>query len=218
MIFVTGDIHGEKHRFKEIAKSKIKKRDTLIVCGDFGFVWNGSKKEAKLLKWIGKRKYNVVFVDGFNDNLTLLNKYPIEEWNGGKTRHISGKLRMLMRGEVFQIDGKTIFAFGGGDSIDREVDSTTETDKLPTAEEMNRAIENLKNVNNKVDYIITHDAPTKVKLFINMDNHEVNHLHAFLETVSKSVSFKNWFFGKYHHNKMIPPCYHMLFTDTIKLD
>ncbi|WMJ23740.1 metallophosphoesterase [Paludicola sp. MB14-C6] len=218
MIFVTGDMHGDRSRFKQINKSKIKKGDTLIVCGDFGFVWDGSKKETKFLKWIGKRKYNVVFVDGYHDNLDLTCSYPIEEWNGGQTRLISGNLRMLMRGEVFQINNKTIFAFGGGDSIDREIDSTKETDKLPTVQELNHAIDNLEKVNNTVDYIITHDAPTKVKLFIDMDNNEVNHLHAFLEKVSKAVYFKKWFFGKYHTNKVIPPCYHMIFTDVVKID
>ena len=53
MIYVTGDIHADLDRFKGKEAKKLKKGDTLIVCGDFGFVWDGSKKEQQVLKWIG---------------------------------------------------------------------------------------------------------------------------------------------------------------------
>ena len=43
MILVTGDMHGEWERFGDKALKKLKKGDTLIVCGDFGFVWDNSK-------------------------------------------------------------------------------------------------------------------------------------------------------------------------------
>lgn len=50
MIYVTGDVHADLGRFKGKAAKKLKKGDTLIVCGDFGFVWDGSKKEQRVLK------------------------------------------------------------------------------------------------------------------------------------------------------------------------
>lgn len=214
MIFITGDIHGDKNRFKEIKKAKLKKGDTLIICGDFGFIWNNSKKEKRVLKWIGKRKYHVAFVDGYHDKLEFINRYPVTNWNGGKARMIAGKLVMLMRGEIYDIDDKSIFAFGGGVSLERE--NEVFEDKLPSQEEIDNAIQNLKNHNNKIDYIVTHDAPAKIKLFLDMNNNEVDHLHTFLETVSKDVKFTKWFFGKYHLNKTIPPYYYMLFTDVQK--
>ena len=40
MIYVTGDIHGEVERFSEKEIKRLKKQDTLIVLGDFGFLWN----------------------------------------------------------------------------------------------------------------------------------------------------------------------------------
>lgn len=45
MIYLTGDLHGDLERFKSKEMKKLKKGDTLIVCGDFGFLWDGSKKE-----------------------------------------------------------------------------------------------------------------------------------------------------------------------------
>ena len=97
MIYVTGDVHADLGRFKGRAAKKLKKGDTLIVCGDFGFVWDGSKKEQRVLKWLGKRRYSVLFVEGTHDNLDLLAGYPVVDFCGGKARQISGKCHQLLR-------------------------------------------------------------------------------------------------------------------------
>ena len=91
MIYVTGDIHADLDRFKGKEAKKLKKGDTLIVCGDFGFVWDGSKKEQQVLKWIGKRPYQVLFIEGTHDNLSLLDTYPLVDFCGGRARQISGR-------------------------------------------------------------------------------------------------------------------------------
>lgn len=212
MIYVTGDIHGDKSRFKAVHKARLKKNDTLIVCGDFGFVWDDSASELKTLQWIGKRKYTVVFVDGYNDNIELLSRYPQQEWNGGQTKVISGNLRMLMRGEVFTIDGKRVFAFGGGDSSDKEDYSAREELQLPSAQQMENGLKNLEAVSNAVDIVVTHDAPAKVKLFLDMSNNDLTFLHQYLETVKGAIKFSHWYFGRYHQNKVFPPCYTAVFT------
>ena len=50
MIYVTGDFHGDIDRFSARDIKRLKRKDYLIILGDFGFVWNGSKEEQKLLK------------------------------------------------------------------------------------------------------------------------------------------------------------------------
>ena len=72
MLYVTGDTHGDYERFTSSALKKLKKGDTLFICGDFGFIWDGSKNEEKLLKKIGKLKYNVFFIDGTHENFERL--------------------------------------------------------------------------------------------------------------------------------------------------
>ena len=72
MIYITGDLHGEIERLESKAVKKLKKGDTLIVCGDFGFVWDGSEREKKVLKKLGKQKYRILFVAGCHDNYDLL--------------------------------------------------------------------------------------------------------------------------------------------------
>lgn len=78
--------------------------------------------------------------------LDLLSQYPQEEWNGGKVRRISGSLLKLERGEVFELEGKRFFAFGGGESPEmdlRAADGTWWQQELPSVEEVQRARENL---------------------------------------------------------------------------
>ncbi|MBQ4627416.1 MAG: hypothetical protein IJB45_09230 [Clostridia bacterium] len=103
MVYVTGDMHGDVARFDSPTLKRLKKGDTLIVCGDFGFVWDNSKIEQKILKKLGNKKYNICFVDGTHENFELLNSYPVSMCKGGKVHHIGGNLYHIMRGKIFKI-------------------------------------------------------------------------------------------------------------------
>ena len=232
MLYLTGDTHGEIMRFKHNGLRKIKKNDTLIVCGDFGFVWGEQDKAmSAALKWLGKRKYNIVFVDGVHENFELLNNYEIEEWQGGRTRRISGRLRMLMRGEVFNIDGKRILAFGGGhnepvpldDSIParREEDGFAQPDVTcyaPAQADYENALHNLERVGNKVDYIVSHEPPTLISGALSMNKRVSDSSAYYLDEISKKAEYRRWFFGKHHVNKVIPPKFFALFDDIINAE
>ena len=74
MIFFTGDMHGDRKRFDAWKLRWLGKKDALVVCGDFGFLWNGSREEQEVLEWIGRRKYDVLFLEGTHDNLDLLDR------------------------------------------------------------------------------------------------------------------------------------------------
>ena len=119
MIYITGDTHGDISKFKSPAMRKLKKDDCVIVCGDFGFVWDGSGEELNNLKWLSKRKYKILFVEGAHENFEMLNKYPKVDFMGGRARQVAENIYQLMRGEIFEIDEKKVFAFGGGDDEER---------------------------------------------------------------------------------------------------
>ena len=72
MIYVTGDTHGIASRFEDPRLRKLKQGDTLIICGDFGFLWNVSKDEINVLKKLSKKKYNICFVEGTHENFDML--------------------------------------------------------------------------------------------------------------------------------------------------
>ncbi len=219
MIYLTGDLHGDLSRFKEIERSGIKKGDTLIVCGDFGFLWEGGRSEQKALQWIGKRKYQVLFVDGCHENHRLLNEYPETEFAQGRARRISGGLTMLLRGEIYELEGNRVFAMGGGDSIEQFEQGKEEAEFLPSEEEIARARQNLEQAGNRVDLIVTHDAPGKIREFIDIESREEwTRLHTFFDELSRTVQFRGWYLGKYHLNKRVPPYYYLLFTQVVRFE
>lgn len=209
LIYITGDTHGEYERLAPSRLKGLKKDDTLIVCGDFGFLWDGSKKENKILKKLGKRKYNICFIDGTHENFELLHSYGVSEWNGGKVHKIYDNLYHLMRGQVYTVEGKTIFTMGGGESPD--IDIRSESDawsraEIPTQEELLEGARNLEKVNYDVDLVITHEPPMRIKGFLQLKDYDlmrVTALNAYLEELYESCKVKRWFFGSLHLDKYI---------------
>ena len=220
MIFITGDMHGDFSRFKAPELKKLRKNDALIICGDFGFIWEGGKKEKALLKKIGRLPYNVLFVEGCHDNYDLLEEYEISEWCGGKTRLISGRLRQLMRGQVYEIAEKTVFAFGGGqsdDGLDLVEGQNWWAREIPTEEELQEGIDNLEKCGGKVDFVVTYEPPSKLHDFIN-NSGERNHINTYLNDIYEKLDFGGWFFGKLHLNKLIPPKYNAVYDRVVMAD
>lgn len=207
MVYITGDLHGDLSRFKSKEFKKLKRKDTLIVCGDFGFIWDGSKKEEKAVKWLGRRKYNILFIEGAHDNLEIIESYPIINWNGGKAREISGKLKHLCRGSVFEIEDKTLFVFGGGEGADKSADNLKSWHKrqLPTELEIEKAWVNLAKIDYKPDFIITHKSSWKIKQLLTLEGSRPSVLEVFLDKVREKCDYTGWFFGNYHLDKIIPP-------------
>lgn len=220
MIYITGDTHADFSRFKNLMLRKLRKNDALIICGDFGFIWDGSPNEQKLLKKIGKLPYNVLFVEGTHENYDLLEQYEVTEWCGGKTRLISGRLRQLMRGQLYEIAEKTVFAFGGGQTDD--IYELTEGSnwwqrEIPSDEELTEGLENLEKVSNSVDFIVTYEPPARMQEFLTGGG-EPNHINTYLNEIYDKADFKGWFFGKLHLNKLIPPKYYAVYDGIIAAD
>ncbi|MDR0222207.1 MAG: metallophosphoesterase [Oscillospiraceae bacterium] len=222
MIYVTGDTHGDLSRFKHPAFRKIKKRDALIICGDFGFIWDGGKKEKRALKWLGKRRYDVLFVDGAHENFDELEKYGEEYWCGGKTRKISGKLRLLMRGQVFEIGGKRVLAFGGGyrDESERPAvgRENNDSDEKPSPKDYEEAMRALEKADFKVDYVVSYEPPTRIAEFLSLNRPDVDKANRYLDDINEKTEYKRWFFGRHHVNKIITSKYFALFDNVVAAD
>lgn len=221
MICVTGDMHGDYSRFSDSRIKKLKKGDYLIVCGDFGFVWDGSAREKRILKKIGKKPFYTLFVEGCHENFDLLEQYPEREFCGGAVNVISGRLMHMKRGSIFNLQGHRFFAFGGGQTKELEIRRDSRTwweQELPEPEEVTQGMQTLKESRNKVDYIITHEPPASVKEFLNFEIRQISYMHTFFDKVKDECSFTMWYFGKTHKNKIIPPKYHNLFDEVVTIE
>lgn len=190
--------------------------DTLMICGDFGYIFRGDKDEDEFLDYIEKEaNFDIVFVDGNHENFPKIYSYPIEQWNNGKVHKIRNNIRHLMRGEIYTINSKTFFTFGGGYSIDKERRLNYEKaynrkvwweEEFPTKQEIDNAYKNLEKYNWKVNYIITHSAPTNVlpmvsEFFISSLKADIDIVNSTLEDIRQKAEFDHWYFGHYHGNK-----------------
>ncbi len=236
MIYITGDCHGNFECFNAsifLEQNEMTKEDYVIICGDFGGVWNKdeeSKMETMVLDWLDCKPFTTLFVDGNHENFERLYAYPIEEWNGGKIHRIRPSIVHLMRGQVYELEGKKIFTFGGASSHDieggilelddpdykkkkKELDKGWKPyrinhlswwkEELPSEEEMDEGRMNLHKNDNKVDFIITHCASSSTAALISHGMYKPDLLTAYLEEIRRSVKFKKWFFGHYHDDRNV---------------
>ena len=205
MIYITGDTHipvdiGKlsSKRFPE--QKQLTAEDFVIICGDFGGVWDGKNEELYYRKWLDGKNFTTLFVDGNHENFDMLEELPTVEFCGGKAHKIGEKIYHLMRGEVYELCGKKIFTFGGGKSHDREGRTEGKTwwqREMPSHEEMEHARQSLEKCANSVDIIITHCAPTSIQRMV-MPQYENDVLTDFLEELKNKISYEKWFFGHYH--------------------
>ena len=235
MIYVTGDTHGQfEHRFKMEAFPEQKymaKDDYVIICGDFGGIWDRageSDSEKYWLDWLNDRAYTLLFIDGNHENFHRIESYPEREWHGGRIHEIRPSVYHLMRGQVYEIDGKKIFTFGGAASHDissgildldepefrrkkkkldlghkqyRIKNLTWWEQEMPSEEEMNEGITNLQKHNNEMDYIVTHCCSTSTLNAIGIQElYLPDKATEYLERIKNTVTYNKWFFGHYHEN------------------
>lgn len=234
MIYATGDTHTEwerrvsKRAFPE--QAEMTKHDYVVILGDFG-IWDGSKGEQKRLDWLEERPFTTIFVDGNHENYDILDAYPVSEWHGGKVHRIRPSVIHLMRGQVYEIDGQTVFAFGGASSHDIRDGVLEKGDprireyrrensygyrrqfrinhvswwerELPDPEEMEEGRKNLSRVGNKVDFIFTHCAATSTAALLSMGTYQPDRLTDYLEEIRSGTQFRRWLFGHYHDDRAV---------------
>jgi len=238
MILNTGDLHGTdglKRKFEKIKNLDLTYDDYIIVDGDFGIIWHDFDKVHYLdknqegLKWLLKNvKCRVLFIDGNHENFNRLNEYPISEWNGGKVHHINEQVIHLIRGQVFTIDGITIFTIGGARSTDkayRTVNKSWWAAEEPTMEELEEYRLTFEANIDKIEYIISHETLAMAYPFVGviefMKKPSEYFLPYWLDAIYTSIAgkeqFKKFIFGHMHEDKAIGSQIRAIYEDIIEL-
>ena len=250
MIYITGDCHADFSRFSTDIfpeQREMTKEDYVIICGDFGGVWTKdeeSPREKWDMNWLEDKPFTTLFVDGNHENFDRLYSYPVEKWHGCKAHKIRDSVIHLMRGQVFEIEDRKIFTFGGASSHDIQggilepedpdyKKKKKELDKgwlpyrinhlswwereLPTESEMAEGLINLKKNDNKVDFIVTHCCASSTQALYSEGRFASDVLTDYLEKIRQTVNFKKWFFGHYHDNKNINADEILLYEQIIRI-
>lgn len=252
-IYITGDTHGgidESKLYSRYFKDskKCTKEDYLIILGDWGYIfeYNPSdiesdenfsevdklhirKKlisERKLLNYMfTDKKYTTLVILGNHENYDRVKKFPIIDKFGGKVRKINDSIFILMRGEVYTIDGYKFFTFGGAKSIDkgfRTEGISWWREEECTLEEEKYAIENLQKHGNKIDFILTHTcAESTLNELFQMNyisSRQYDKQNIFLEKIKQNIDYKYWFLGHMHKDCRINEKEFVVFNKVLKLE
>lgn len=248
MIFVTGDMHADPGRFSMEnfpEQKEMTRNDYMVICGDFGLLWDKeeSKRGKWWLDWLAEKSYTTLVVDGNHEDFTRLNTLPEEEWNGGRVHKVRENVIHLMRGEIFDLNGKAAYIFGGARShdvngiadksalekdytfailqpddpllqtklqlLDRYGASTRIEGvnwwraEMPTEDEMQRGLQNLRKHGKQVDFIFSHDGPASDVAIFGGGTLTIDPLNQYLEKVKQETAYKKWFFGHHHRNMQL---------------
>ena len=212
MVYITGDIHGafDIHKINPrefIPGRTLTSDDYVIICGDFGCLWDGGNSDRFWLNWLESLPWNTVFIDGNHENFQVLNSYPEEDWHGGKVHRIRSNIFHLKRGEVFDIDDHTFLAMGGAFSHDarwRTKDVNWWQEEMLSKDEFENAKKNLEKRDWKVDYVLSHDIykshPLSACFEHSMDLYREDQvdIQDALEEIRQKLDYKKWFHGHYH--------------------
>lgn len=253
-VYVTGDCHGDFRKFSTDSfpeQKQMTRDDYVIVCGDFG-IWNGDKDERWWLNWLSEKPFTTLFVDGNHENFDRIYggaDYPPEfetvDLLGGKAQKIRDGVYHLMRGEIYTIEGKKFFAFGGARSHDIQ-DGILDRSDFSSGKEFADAIREWRKADKmfRVNHIswweqelpsideYHHGENTlrangnKVDFIIShcaparIASHfgfrDVDPLTVWFNDIADTVKFKHWFFGHYHNNNSFGP-YVMLYEQIIRI-
>lgn len=233
MVFITGDCHANYDKFdtkRFRAQLNMTKEDIVIVCGDFG-LWHDDTRELRRLYDLSERPFTTVFVDGNHENFDRLysNEFDVVDFHGGKAHQIKKSIYHLMRGHVFDFEGKKFFAFGGARSHDIQ-DGIIDRSDYPSDESFKRAIEVMQR--SWKMFRINHvswwkqEMPSEDEMKFGLEtlskcgnkvDYIISHccpmfvssamgfkdsdpLTEYFVKVAYETEFKRWYFGHYHRN------------------
>lgn len=230
MIFVTGDIHCpidiKKINNKNFSnKYHLTANDYLIVCGDMGICWEYPwlkeyKTDLHWQKWLAEKPFTTLFVDGNHENFSVIKTLKVVDKFGSKAHKVNDKIFHLIRGNIYNIENKDFFCFGGAESVDKLTRVPLKTwweEELPNTKEIHHALYNLYKNKNKVDYIITHCSSKRIQKEI-CGYYNNNILTGFFDVLEDSVDFKKWFFGHYHDDIKLDSKHELLYNNIVMIE
>lgn len=215
MIYFTSDLHGEWNfkGFREYLQ-KASEDDLLIILGDVGLSFEKTAENREFTENFLATDKNIAFVDGNHENFDFLNSFPEDEWMGGKVRRLSDSIVMLRRGEIYTIDGKTFFTFGGCKSSEKWKEmGLWYFGEEATDEEIARAHEKLREHNLSVDYVLTHKYER-----VPAETGHFGVLEELIQFINKNVSFKKWYAGHYHLNEKADDRHTYVYDELIEIE
>ena len=249
MPYITGDCHGDFLKFTDMMfpeQRNLTRENHVIVLGDVGLIYsiNENNAEERFNRlFLEDRQFTFAFLSGNHENYDRLNAMKVSNWHGGKVHIIAPNVIHLISGQIYSIEGKTFFVFGGAKSHDitgglldlNAADFEDQYQKarksgkpfrikninwweqeMPSEREKEEGLSNLAVHSFHVDYILTHCCSTKIQKKLN-PQFESDELTDYLEQIRQKASYSKWFFGHYHLDKEITDKQHAVYKNMINI-
>lgn len=214
MIYLISDIHGDKDfkGLKEYA-ANAGEEDLLIILGDVGLEFEKTERNREFTQFFLGLQKPIAIVDGNHENFAFLNSFPEEEWNGGRIHRLSPYIAHLMRGNIYCLEGKTFFVFGGCKSSAKWAEmGLWYPGEEASQEECELARANLKAHGNQVDYILTHkyeSDPPAGTVSVN--------LQKLTAEIEQMVSYRTWYAGHWHMRKIVDDRHELVYEELVAI-
>ena len=224
MIYITGDIHGEVSRVREmVAKHTITPEDTIVLLGDVGMNYYGNKRgdrhRKKKLNCLGIK---ILCIHGNHEmRPESLITYREVQWHDG-TVYVEEEFPNLLfakDGEVYDLNGCKAIAIGGAYSVDKwyrlQCDLHWFPDEQPSDIIKAKVERKLEELGWQIDAVLTHTCPYRYiprEAFLgSIDQSTVdNSTELWLDTIAERLDYQAWYCGHWHIEKRIDQM-HFLF-------
>lgn len=212
MIYYTGDIHGEVLHIRDmVTKYEIADQDVIVILGDVGMNYYGNNYgDQHRKKKLNKLGISVFCIHGNHEmRPETIPTYHEEKWQGGTVYVEDAYPNLLFAkdGEVYDLDGQSTLVIGGAYSVDKwyrlRMDMSWFADEQPSDEIKSRVMQKLKNLNRKVDVVLSHTCPERyipVEVFLSgIDQSTVdNSTEEWLGQVEAQLEYGAWLCGHWH--------------------
>ena len=225
MVYITGDIHGEVARVREmVAKCDITPDDIIVLLGDVGMNYYGNKHgdrhRKKKLNGLGVQ---ILCIHGNHEMRPgSLITYQEYQWHGGAVyaEEEFPNLLFAKDGEVYDLEGYRAIAIGGAYSVDKwyrlQRDLHWFPDEQPSDVIKARVEKKLDELGWQIDAVLTHTCPYRYiprEAFLGgIDQTTVdNSTELWLDTIAERLDYSAWYCGHWHIEKRIDRI-HFLFA------
>ena len=213
---VTGDTHGDMHRFKNYPYER-DGNTAVIILGDSGVNYFLSLRDRRVKHELQKSGYLYYLVRGNHEarpeevaDIELTNDLLV-----GNEVYVEPEfpaIRYLKDGGIYNFNGHKTLVIGGAYSVDKwyrlSRNLIWHKNEQLTGEEKEKIYEEVKGQD--FDFVFTHTCPYSwipTDLFIPGINQDTvdNSTELWLEDIKEAINYKVWLFGHYHADRIERP-------------
>lgn len=216
MIYITGDKHGDyRDVFDFCYKYKTDINDILIVLGDAGINYHLDEFDYILKNKLRELPITLFCVHGNHEERPEnIKTYNTKKFHNGIVYYEEEYPNILFAkdGEIYDFNNLKTLVIGGAYSIDKNYRILMGYNWYPSeqpSDEIKKMVRDvLREVNNKVDVILSHTCPFKYlpyEAFMSgVDQTKVDKsTEEFLDEIENNTKYTNWYCGHYHIDKKI---------------